>query len=184
MKWVIDPDEMVLPSATVRDLGWSKRINLNPCNCAKDVSMNACPEAPISFIAWVLWTTPLLTIVQGSTKWSHLWLFKALADIVKSLFIGPWGRLGSRTSLLTRRRKRRGHTAPEPLNWWWPCLRLVFWMLKRRDSYGLLRYDRLRRSSGINPNYCDGPSLPGITVLFCSRITCPGGLLRYRSFIL
>ena len=95
---VMAPEEMVLPSATVRSRGCCIGISFNPCSCANVESMNKA-VAPQSAIAKVLNNeVSLLAMVHGNTMWSHFVLAtSALADIDNSSLIGLRERLYSET---------------------------------------------------------------------------------------
>ena len=66
MVCVIAPEEKILPSATVRSQGYCIGININPCSCANEESMNDA-VAPQSAMAMVLNEVSLLAIVQSRT---------------------------------------------------------------------------------------------------------------------
>ena len=64
---VMAPEEMDLPSATVRSRGCCNGGNLNPCSCANEKSANDA-VAPKSTMAIVLnEAVSLLAIIQGKT---------------------------------------------------------------------------------------------------------------------
>ena len=63
---VIDLEETVLPSATIRSHGCCNGENFNLCSCVNEESINDA-VAPQSAIAQVLNEVSLLAIVHGRT---------------------------------------------------------------------------------------------------------------------
>lgn len=57
--------------ATTKEQSCWRQKNSKPYNCANNISINACLEAPILFIAWVLYDTLLLVMIYSNIKWLH-----------------------------------------------------------------------------------------------------------------
>ena len=165
---VIAPEEMILPSATVKSRGCCIEISFNPCSYANKESMNDA-VAPQSAIAKVLnGKVSLLAMVHGNTMWSHFVLAtSALADIDNPSSRDPRERLCSRTVCFP--------TITECYLTMVLCLTMLLsscecqlhnvWPVACWHSCDLLQCDPASHSIDIDPAYFFTLSLPLITDL-------------------